>query len=125
GEERLQVVCGAPNVEAGRFYPFAPIGASLPGGISIKKAKLRGEVSEGMLCSARELGLGRDHAGLMTLSGEWAPGSRFVSELGLDDARLVVDITPNRPDLLSHLGIAREVAPAGAEDVRLAPFSEG
>jgi phenylalanyl-tRNA synthetase beta chain len=125
GGERLQVVCGAPNVEAGRFYPFAPIGATLPGGIAIKKAKLRGEVSEGMLCSARELGLGRDHTGLMTLAGEWEPGAPLVPRLGLDDARLVVDITPNRPDLLSHLGIAREVAELGVEDVRLAPFSEG
>ncbi len=125
GEERLQVVCGAPNVEAGRFYPFAPIGAELPGGISIKKAKLRGEVSEGMLCSARELGLGRDHAGLLALAGEWEPGSAFVPQLGLDDVRMVVDVTPNRPDLLSHLGVAREIAPAGAADLRLEPFSSG
>jgi phenylalanyl-tRNA synthetase beta chain len=120
--ERLQVVCGAPNVQAGRFYPFAPIGASLPGGIEIKEAKLRGEASEGMLCSARELGLGRDHSGLMTLAGEWEPGTSFRGALGLDDARLVVDVTPNRPELLSHLGIAREAAPNGQTDVRLPEF---
>jgi phenylalanyl-tRNA synthetase beta chain len=125
GGAALQVVCGAPNVEAGRFYPFAPVGASLPGGIQIKKAKLRGEVSEGMLCSARELGLGREHEGLMTLSGEWAPGSSFVDELALDDWRLVVDVTPNRPDLLSHIGVAREVDPRGVSGIELTPFTPG
>ncbi|HET6232164.1 MAG TPA: phenylalanine--tRNA ligase subunit beta [Longimicrobiaceae bacterium] len=120
--EPLQVVCGAPNVEAGRFYPFAPVGATLPGGLAIKKAKLRGEASEGMLCSARELGLGRDHAGLMTLAGEYALGTSFRDALELDDARLVVDVTPNRPELLSHVGVAREAAPGGAEDVHLPSF---
>jgi len=120
--EPLQVVCGAPNVEAGRFYPFAPVGASLPGGVEIRKAKLRGEASEGMLCSARELGLGRDHAGLMTLAGDYAPGTRFREALGLDDWRLVVDVTPNRGELLSHVGIARELAPEGVDDIDLPPF---
>jgi phenylalanyl-tRNA synthetase beta chain len=115
----LQVVCGASNVEAGGFYPFAPVGATLPGGLTIGRAKLRGELSEGMLCSARELGLGRDHLGIMTLRGEWAPGSSFIESLGLDDVRLLVDVTPNRPDLLSHLGVAREAAPGGTEDLRL------
>ena len=85
GDAPLQVVCGAPNVEAGGLYPFAPIGATLPGGLEIKKAKLRGEESQGMLCSARELGLGRDHAGLMTLQGDFAPGTGFRDALGLDD----------------------------------------
>ncbi len=122
--EPVQVVCGAPNVEAGASYPFAPVGAVLPGGVKIRKAKLRGESSLGMLCSARELGLGRDHAGLLALSGEWRPGGSFVEQLGADDARLVLDITPNRPDLLSHLGVARELAPGGAADLELAPFTE-
>jgi phenylalanyl-tRNA synthetase beta chain len=122
GGETLQVVCGAPNVEAGRYYPFAPVGARLPGGVEIRRAKLRGERSEGMLCSARELGLGRDHAGLMTLAGEWEPGSSFLEQLHLDDHRLVVDVTPNRPDLLSHLGVARELAPGGVDELRLEPF---
>ena len=123
GGERLQVVCGAPNVVAGGFYPFAPVGATLPGGMVIRKAKLRGEASQGMLCSARELGLGRDHAGLLALSGEWTPGVSFVQSLALDDTRLLLDITPNRPDLLSHLGVARELAPGGDGDIRLDPFS--
>lgn len=120
--ESLQVVCGAPNVEAGRFYPLAPVGATMPGGMAIKKAKLRGEASEGMLCSARELGLGRDHGGLMTLAGEWTPGTNLRDALGLDDARLLVDVTPNRPELLSHVGVAREAAPGGAADVQLPAF---
>lgn len=122
--EPLQVVCGAPNVTAGGFYPFAPVGASLPGGVQIRKAKLRGQNSEGMLCSARELGLGRDHTGLMALHGEFTPGESFLEALSLDDARLLIDITPNRPDLLSHLGVARELAPGGAQDIRLEPFGD-
>lgn len=122
--EPLQVVCGAPNVEAGGFYPFAPVGATLPGGMVIRKAKLRGEASEGMLCSARELGLGRDHTGLLPLRGEWSPGTPFVPALELDDVRMLIDITPNRPDLLSHLGVARELAPGGAADVHLNAFRD-
>jgi phenylalanyl-tRNA synthetase beta chain len=86
GGEPLQVVCGAPNVEAGgRYYPsrrWAPAA----GGDGDRPAKLRGERSEGMLCSARELGLGRDHAGLLALNGEWEPGTGFRDALGLDDA---------------------------------------
>jgi phenylalanyl-tRNA synthetase beta chain len=119
GGETVQVVCGAPNVQAGRFYPFAPVGATLPGGMTIGKAKLRGEVSEGMLCSARELGLGRDHSGLMTLNGDYTPGTRFVDALGLDDYRLLIDVTPNRGELLSHVGVARELAPGGVAGVEL------
>ena len=122
GDERLQVVCGAPNVEAGGLYPFAPVGATLPGGLEIKKAKLRGESSEGMLCSARELGLGRDHAGLMTLRGDFNPGASFRQTLGLDDYLLVVDVTPNRGELLSHLGVARELAPRGEDSIELPRF---
>ncbi|HST60886.1 MAG TPA: phenylalanine--tRNA ligase subunit beta, partial [Longimicrobium sp.] len=118
----LQVVCGAPNVEAGGLYPFAPIGATLPGGMEIKRAKLRGEESQGMLCSARELGLGRDHGGLMTLHGDFAPGANFREALGLDDWRLVVDVTPNRGELLSHLGVARELAPRGEDGIELPKF---
>jgi phenylalanyl-tRNA synthetase beta chain len=124
GGERVQVVCGAPNVEAGGLYPFAPIGATLPGGMEIKKAKLRGEASEGMLCSARELGLGRDHAGLMTLHGGFAPGANFREALGLDDHLLVVDVTPNRGELLSHLGVARELDPRGEDGIELPRFPD-
>lgn len=123
GGEPLQVVCGAPNATAGRYYPFAPVGAALPGGMRIRKSKLRGVFSEGMLCSARELGLGRDHTGILELAGEWEPGSNFADQVGLHDSRLVLDITPNRSDLLSHVGVARELAPGGGADIGLRPFS--
>jgi phenylalanyl-tRNA synthetase beta chain len=119
GETR-QVVCGAPNVKAGAYYPFAPVGAQLPGGITLRRAKIRGVESEGMLCSARELNLGRDHDGILELHGEFETGTSFVDAVGIDDARLVVDVTPNRPDLLSHVGIAREIAAATGLDMQLA-----
>lgn len=109
GGEILQVVCGAPNVAPGKFYPFAPVGATLPGDFQIKKAKIRGTESHGMLCSARELALGRDHEGILELHGDFTPGTSFIQAVGLDDARIVVDVTPNRGDLLSHIGIAREL----------------
>ncbi len=123
--ERVPVVCGAPNVRAGAYYPFAPVGASLPGGIRIRKAKIRGEESRGMLCSERELGLGRDHSGIMELPGEYEPGESFVAAVGLDDTRFVVDVTPNRPDLLSHLGVARELASGGEAGIILPAFPGG
>jgi phenylalanyl-tRNA synthetase beta chain len=119
GGEILQVVCGAPNVKADTYYPFAPVGSTLPGDLTIKKAKIRGMESQGMLCSARELQLGRDHDGILELHGEFTPGENFIEALGLDDARIVVDVTPNRGDLLSHWGIAREVAPGGEKDLVL------
>lgn len=113
GSGPVQVVCGAPNVRAGAWYPFAPVGAVLPGDFAIKKAKIRGEVSEGMLCSAKELGLGSDHSGIMELHGDFEPGTSFVAALGLDDTTLEVEITANRGDLLSHTGLARELAHLG------------
>jgi phenylalanyl-tRNA synthetase beta chain len=119
GGEILQVVCGAPNVKADTYYPFAPVGSTLPGDLTIKKAKIRGMESQGMLCSARELQLGRDHEGILELHGEFTPGQNFIEALGLDDARIVVDVTPNRGDLLSHWGMAREVAPGGEDDLVL------
>lgn len=124
GGEILQVVCGAPNVEAGAFYPFAPVGSTLPGGVVIRKAKIRGTESQGMICSARELGIGRDHEGVLTLYGDYEPGTKFIDALGLDDARIVVDVTANRADLLSHIGIAREIAPRGVADLRAAEGAE-
>jgi phenylalanyl-tRNA synthetase beta chain len=119
GQGVVQVVCGAPNVRAGGWYPFAPVGAVLPGGLEIKKAKIRGETSQGMLCSAKELGLSSDHEGILTLEGEFQPGESFVRALGLDDATLDVEVTVNRGDLLSHLGLARELATSGSGPVAL------
>ena len=106
------VVCGAPNVEKGRLYPFAPVGTVLPGGLKLEKRKIRGALSEGMLCSARELGLGTDHQGILALDVDAEPGERFIDVVPVGDTRIVVDVLPNRPDLLSHEGLAREIAAA-------------
>ena len=89
---------------AGQKYPFAPVGATLPGGLRIERRKLRGETSEGMLCSARELGLGQDGEGIWALDTDAAPGTRLLDALPLADHRLVVDVGPNRPDLLGAQG---------------------
>jgi phenylalanyl-tRNA synthetase beta chain len=107
--ETLQVVCGAPNVCAGGKYPLAPVGARLPGDFRIKKSKLRGVESYGMLCSARELGLSEDHHGLMDLPDEAVAGQSLQQLLSLDDSVIEVDLTPNRGDCLGIEGIAREV----------------
>jgi phenylalanyl-tRNA synthetase beta chain len=80
--EPMRVVCGAPNVEVGGKYPFAPVGTTLPGGFTLKKAKIRGEVSMGMLCAKDELGLGADHSGLLALDEKVAVGTPFVEVWG-------------------------------------------
>jgi len=113
--ERRNVVCGAPNVTVGKKYPFARVGTTIPHGkggepMRIERAKLRGETSEGMLCSARELGLGQEHDGILELVTDAAPGTPLLEAVPLSDHRLVVDVTPNRPDLLGHKGVARELA---------------
>lgn len=106
----LQVVCGAKNYQVGDKVPLATVGAVLPGGTQIKRAQLRGVDSVGMLCSARELGLSEDHAGLWILDPATPLGQPIATALGLDDVAFEVNVTPNRADALSHLGIAREVA---------------
>jgi len=108
--ELLDVVCGAPNVTAGKLYPFAPTGTTMLNGLKIEKRKIRGAVSNGMLCSARELGLGQEHDGILELDLDVAPGTPLLSAMPLGDTRVVIDVGANRPDLLSHLGIARELA---------------
>src|SRR5687767_12641078 len=108
GKETLQVVCGAPNVRVGMKAPLAKVGAKLPG-LEIKAAALRGVESNGMLCSARELGLSDDHSGLLEIK-EGKPGQDVYKALGLDELLLSFKLTPNRGDCLSILGIAREVA---------------
>lgn len=110
GPEPLDVVCGAPNVAAGVRYPFAPVGTTMPSGMKIERRKIRGQMSNGMLCSARELGLGTDHAGVLALTTDAAPGTPLLEAMQVGDTRLVVDVMPNRPDLLSHVGLAREIA---------------
>ncbi len=105
----LQIVCGAPNVAAGQKVPCALVGAKLPN-LVIRQAKLRGVESSGMLCSARELGLSDDHAGLLELPPDAPVGRDIRGFLDLDDTILTLKLTPNRGDCLSMLGIAREVA---------------
>ena len=107
--EPLQIVCGAPNARAGLKAPLAMIGAKLPGGLEIKKAKLRDVESFGMLCSTRELGLSDDHAGLMELPEDAPTGQSFAQWSGLPDASIEIKLTPNRPDCLSLRGLAAEV----------------
>lgn len=105
-----QVVCGAPNVVAGMLTPFARVGAELPGDVCIKAASLRGVESQGMLCSAAELGLAESSDGLMPLPADAPVGQDIRAYLDLDDAVLEIDLTPNRADCLSMRGVAREVA---------------
>ncbi len=94
---RLSVVCGAPNVAEGKKYPFARIGVTLPGGITLERRKIRGEPSEGMLCSARELGLGQEHDGILEIATDAAPGTPLLDVLELADDRLILDVTPIVP----------------------------
>jgi phenylalanyl-tRNA synthetase beta chain len=107
--DALQIVCGAPNVRPGGKYPLALAGARLPGDITIRNSRLRGVESQGMLCSARELGLGDAHQGLMELPADTPPGEDIGVVLGLDDVVIDIDLTPNRGDCLGIEGIAREV----------------
>ncbi|MBJ6762589.1 phenylalanine--tRNA ligase subunit beta [Myxococcaceae bacterium JPH2] len=109
GSAMLQVVCGAKNYKVGDRVPLATAGAKLPNGMEIKQAALRGVESFGMLCSAKELGLTEDSSGLLILAPDAKLGAPVAEALGLDDSVLEVNVTPNRPDALSHLGVAREV----------------
>ena len=106
----LDVVCGAPVVTVGTLYPFARTGTRMPSGITIERRKIRGELSNGMLCSARELGLGEDHSGIMALDIDVPPGTRFLDAVPVGDVAYEIDVLPNRPDLLSHIGLARELS---------------
>jgi phenylalanyl-tRNA synthetase beta chain len=123
--EDLQIVCGAKNVAAGQKVPVALPGAKLPGGVHIKKSKLRGVESQGMICSAKELGindklLAKDQQeGIMVLPEEAVVGTDIVSYLGLDDYVLELGLTPNRSDCLSMIGVAYEVAAILGREVRL------
>ncbi|RLC05308.1 MAG: phenylalanine--tRNA ligase subunit beta [Deltaproteobacteria bacterium] len=110
GNDSIQIVCGAPNVREGMFVPCALPGAVLPGDLKIKKGKLRGEVSQGMLCSASELRLNTDASGIMDLEGDFIAGTPLEDALKISDTVFEIDLTPNRPDCLSYIGVAREVA---------------
>jgi len=121
--ELLQIVCGAPNVAAGQKVPCALIGAKLPPvegkPFEIRKAKLRGVDSSGMLCSARELGLSSDHAGLLVLDDDAPVGGDVRAVLALDDVYLTLKLTPNRGDCLSMFGVARDAAALTGRRLRL------
>jgi len=109
GAELSPIVCGAPNVREGMYVACALPGAVLPGDFKIKKSKLRGEKSHGMLCSAAELRLDSDASGIMDLEGNLAPGTPLEKALALTDTVFEIDLTPNRPDCLSLIGVAREI----------------
>lgn len=106
----IQIVCGAPNCDAGHRVPVALPGAVMPGDFKIKVSKIRGVESNGMMCSARELGLGEDHGGLLVLPNNPTLGTPIHEAIGAGDVVFDLEITPNRPDCLSHLGLARELA---------------
>ncbi len=112
GSEQLQIVCGAPNARAGLKAPLATIGATLPNGIAIKKAALRGVESNGMLCSEKELGLDADASGLLELSNDAPIGKSLAEYLGLPDNVIELGLTPNRADCLSMRGLSIDIAAA-------------
>jgi len=119
-----QIVCGAPNVAPGMKVPCARVGAVLPGGLTIKAAKVRGVESFGMLCSARELGLSDDHGGLLALADDAQIGRDVRAQLALDDHVILLKLTPNRADCLSLVGIAREVAALTGDRLTLPTWDE-
>lgn len=111
GTQEYNVVCGAPNVASGQKVPFAKVGAVIPSnGMKLEKAKIRGEVSFGMICSERELVISDNHEGIMVLDPSTKEGIPFAEVLGMNDVVLEIAITPNRADALSHIGIARDLA---------------
>jgi phenylalanyl-tRNA synthetase beta chain len=113
GTEELDVICGAPNVEKGQKVCFAKIGAVIPlNGMEIKKTKIRGVTSYGMICAEDELGLSDDHTGIMILDSNAVVGMKFSDYIGANDFIIEIGVTPNRGDLLSHFGMAREIAAA-------------
>ena len=118
--EVLSIVCGASNAAPGIKAPCALIGAILPGGAEVSAATLRGVQSQGMLCSARELGLSDDHAGLLILDGDAPLGADLRDYLALDDRKLTIKLTPDRADCLSVVGVAREVAALAGSPLTLA-----
>ncbi|HPJ08904.1 MAG TPA: phenylalanine--tRNA ligase subunit beta, partial [Deltaproteobacteria bacterium] len=123
GTETLQVVCGAPNTRSGMMSAFAPVGCDLGPGMLVKKAKIRGEESFGVLLSERELGLTDDHTGIMEFDVETRPGEALVDALSLEDWVLDVNVTPNRGDCLSVMGVARELAALFGTQLKMPAFS--
>ena len=123
GNGVVPVVCGAPNVVAGMNAPLACVGTLLPNGTLLERSVIRGEVSEGMLCSELELGLGPDGSGIMALDADFQPGVSLKAALQLSDFTFEIGLTPNRPDCLSMMGVAREIAAIEGVDLNLPVFS--
>jgi phenylalanyl-tRNA synthetase beta chain len=121
GSERLRVVCGAPNVAAGQRIALAKIGSKLPDGTKLRRSKIRGVESEGMICSERELGLSDESQGIWVLPGEPSLGTPLANVVGGSDAVLDVEVTSNRTDCDSVIGLAREIASARKRPLREAP----
>ncbi|HED07701.1 MAG TPA: phenylalanine--tRNA ligase subunit beta [Ignavibacteria bacterium] len=120
GKEDLQVICGAPNVDKGQKIIFAPVGAVIPkGNFQLKKAKIRGVESCGMICSEDELELGDDHDGIMVLDDSLIEGTPLCDALNLNDVIMEIAITPNRPDALSHIGVARDVCALLGKELKI------
>lgn len=124
GETVHEIVCGADNMMAGDYVALARVGAVLPGDFKIEKRKIRGQASSGMMCSTRELQLGDDHSGIMILPKVYKIGNRLVDEMGLNDAIFDINITPNRPDALNAVGIARELAARNNTNLKLPKYHE-
>jgi phenylalanyl-tRNA synthetase beta chain len=121
GETTCPVVCGATNIRVGDIVPLAQVGATLPSGDVIRSARIRGELSEGMLCSEEELGIGADAAGIMILPSDLSLGAELADALDLYDTVLDIGVTPNRSDCLSIVGVAREVAAITGKELRYPP----
>jgi phenylalanyl-tRNA synthetase beta chain len=122
GTERLDVVCGAPNVAAGQKIAFAPIGTVLVDDFAIKKVEIRGVESFGMICSERELGISDDHSGIIVLDEDAPVGAPLVEYLDYDDCILTFELTPNRPDSMCAIGIARDLAALASIELRRPQF---
>ncbi len=123
GKESLSIVCGAPNAKEGMLTALALPGAELPGGLIIKKSKIRGQQSAGMFCSEKDLGLSDDHGGIVELGNDFTLGATIRQALGLEDTMIEIDLTPNRPDCTSVYGVAREIA--GVSCCPLVPHALG
>ena len=123
GREVLAVVCGASNFEVGNKAAFAPAGTVLPNGMKLKVSRIRGEVSQGMLCAEDELGLSDDHAGILLLGRDVEPGTPLAQVLGPADTVLELEITWNRPDCLCIIGVARELAALYGKPLKIPSFT--
>ncbi len=126
GDRLLTVVCGAPNVpEPGGRVAFAPVGTTLPGGLTLEAREVRGVASHGMICSEQELDIGPDHEGILVLPSSWPAGERLVDAVvGIQDTIFELGITPNRPDALGHIGVARDLAVKLNRMLVVPPLSE-